>query len=391
MNKNAHPQAPASRLLPFRGAALLALACAAAAACSQKSAADAAKKPALPPALVTVAEATTLDVPSQLFAIGSVKASATVHVKSQQKGQLQKAGFKEGDEVKAGDLLFTIDARPFEAALAQAQASLERDRALLVRAEADLKRAEELRKTDSIAQAAYDQFRSNVDALKATIAADEATVASARVQRDFCSIRAPISGRAGTLLVDEGNIVRDVDAVLMVINQLKPVYVDFSLPEQNLPDVRAHMARGRLKVTASPPQHPGIRTDGELSLVNNQVDTATGTILLRGTFANEDEALWPGQFVNVALTLATKSNAVVVPVEAVQVGQMGNYVFIAKADRTAELRPVTTGVESDHQVVIEQGVAAGERVITSGLLRLQNGSKFELREAPADGAATPKP
>ncbi len=369
----------------------LAMLCAVAAGCSQKPAADATKKPVMPPALVTVAEATSMDVPSQLFAIGSVKASATVNVKSQQRGQLQKAGFKEGDEVKAGDLLFTIDARPFEAALAQARANFARDQAQVVRAEADLKRADELRKTDSIAQSAYDQFRSSVDSFKASIAADEASIASAQVQRDYCSIRAPISGRAGTLLVDEGNIVRDVDAVLMVINQLKPVYVDFSLPEQNLPDVRAHMAGGKLKVTASPPQHPEIKTDGELSLINNQVDTSTGTILLRGMFSNENEALWPGQFVNVALTLETKANAVIVPVEAVQVGQMGNFVFIAKDDQTAELRPVTTGVESDHKVVIEKGVKPGERVITSGLLRLQNGAKFEVRGAATNAPAVKAP
>lgn len=366
----------------------LAMLCAVAAGCSPKPAADASKKPAMPPALVTVAEATTMDVPSQLFAIGSVKASATVNVKSQQKGQLQKADFKEGDEVKAGDLLFTIDARPFDAALAQARANFARDQAQLVRAEADLKRADELRKTDSIAQSAYDQFRSNLDSLKATIAADEAAMASAQVQRDFCSIRAPIGGRAGTLLVDEGNIVRDVDAVLMVINQLKPVYVDFSLPEQNLPEIRGHMAGGKLKVTASPPQHPEIKTDGELSLINNEVDTRTGTILLRGTFANADETLWPGQFVNVALTLEVKKDAVVVPVEAVQVGQMGNFVFVAKADQMAELRPVTTGVESDHKVVIEKGLKAGERVVTSGLLRLQNGAKFELKGAPKPEATS---
>jgi multidrug efflux system membrane fusion protein len=369
----------------------LAMLCAVVVGCTQKPGADASKKPVMPPALVTVAEATTMDVPSQLFAIGSVKASATVNVKSQQRGQLQKAGFKEGDEVKAGDLLFTIESKPFDAALAQSQANLARDRALLVRAEADLKRADELRKTDSIAQSAYDQFRSSVDSLKATIMADEAMVSMMQVQRDFCSIRAPISGRAGALLVDEGNIVRDVDTVLMVINQLKPVYVDFSLPEQNLPEVRAHMAGGKLKVTASPAQHDEIKSEGELSLVNNEVDTKTGTILLRGTFANENETLWPGQFVNVALTLDVKKDAVLVPVDAVQVGQMGNYVFIAKDDQTAELRPVTTGVESGKKVVIEKGVKAGERVITSGLLKLQNGSKFEVRGAAKNPPAEKTP
>lgn len=331
--------------------------------------------------MVTVATAATADVPAQLFAIGTVKASATVSVKSQQKGQIQKSDFKEGEEVKAGDLLFTIDARPFEAALLQAQANQARDEALLVRAIADLQRAEELRKTDSIAQSALDQFRASVDSMRATIAADQAAVANAAVQREYCFIRAPIDGRIGTLLVDAGNIVKDVEAVLAVINRLKPVYVDFSLPEQHLPEIRARMAGGKLGVTASPPQHAEIKAGGELSLVNNEVDVKTGTIMLRATFANENETLWPGQFVNVALTLQTKTNAVIVPTEAIQVGQMGNFIFVAKADSTAELRPVTLGTESDGNVVIEKGVTAGERVVTSGMLRLQNGAKFELRGA----------
>ena len=367
------------------GAALLAVS-----GCSPNSGANAAKPPP-PPTLVTVEEVAVKDVPVQLLAIGAVKASATVSVKSQQNGELQKVGFKEGDEVKAGDLIFTIDARPFDSALAQAKANIDRDKAVLIRAEADLKRADELRKSDSIAQSAYDQFRSTVDSQKATIAADEAAVANAQVQRDYCFINAPISGRVGELLINEGNVVKSGDTILAVINQLKPIYVDFSLPEQNLPEIRAHMAGGKLKVSAYPPQHPDIRAVGELTLINNQVDGSTGTILLRGTFANEDEKLWPGQFVNVALTLETKQNAIIVPLASMQVGQMGNFVFVAKADQTVELRPVTAGVEANDRVVIEKGLNAGERVVTSGTLKLVNGAKVELRGAATNSPAVKAP
>lgn len=361
------------------------------AACSRRADGGAAQRPPPPPAVVTVAEAVARDVPVQLFAIGSVRASATVSIKSQQKGQLQKVGFKEGDDVRAGELIFTIDVRPYEAALAQAQANLDRDRALLARAESDLKRAEELMKSDSIAQSAYDQYRSNVDALKATIAADLAAIENARVLRDYCFIRAPIGGRIGQLLVDEGNMVRDIDTILAVINQLKPVYVDFNVPEQHLPAIREHQKAGPLRVAATFPQRPDVRAEGELTFINNAVDTTTGTIMLRGTFANADEILWPGQYVNVAVTLAVRAGAVTVPAPAVQLGQMGPFVYIAKADQTVETRPVTTGITSDGAVVIEKGVAAGERVVTSGHLRLRPGGKYEIRKgggaATADGKA----
>jgi membrane fusion protein, multidrug efflux system len=362
------------------------------AACAPQKAAEPAKKPEAPPVAVTVAEATARDVPVQLFAIGAVKASASVQVKSQQKGQLQKTGFKEGDEVKAGDLLFTVDARPYDAALDQAKANLARDRALLARAESDLKRAAELQKSDSIAQSAFDQFQSSVDALKATIAADTAAAENTQVQRDYCFIRSPISGRIGALLVDEGNMVRDIDTVLAVINQLKPIYVDFSVPEQHLPEVREHRTAGPLRVTATFPQRSDLHAEGELTLINNEVDRATGTIMLRATFPNTDEILWPGQYVNVALTLALRTNAVTVPADAVQLGQLGSFVFLAKADQTVETRPIVAGLTIDRSVVVEKGLEAGERVVTSGQLRLKPGARYEVRKTdPGDGAAPPKP
>ncbi len=353
--------------------------------CSQKQDAVPQKKE-IPPVPVAMAAATTRDVPVQLVGIGTVHAAATVSVKSQQKGELQKVAFKEGDEVKAGDLIFTIDPRPFDAALQMTRANLDRDKAQLVRAEADMKRADELLKSDSIAQSAYDQFRSAVDSQKATIAADDAAMANAQVQRDYCFIRAPISGRIGALLINQGNVVRDADTVLAVINQVKPIYVDFNLPEQNLPDIRAYQAKGALKVTSTFPQHPDIQAVGALTMINNEVDTTTGTIKLRATFENTDETLWPGQFVNVALTLELRTGVVTVPAEAVQLGQNGSFVFIAKADSTVEMRPVTTGATADRMTIIEKGLSVGEKVVTGGHLRLIPGSKYELAGTETNAA-----
>lgn len=337
-------------------------------------------KRAAGPVAVTVATATTRDVPVQLTGIGTARPFATVAVKSQQKGELTHVGFKDGDEVAAGALIFTIDPRPFEAAVSQAQAFLDRDKAQLAKAEADLRRTEELYEKSLATASQRDQDRATVNALKATVAADEAAVHNAKVQLEFCNIHAPFAGRVGFLLVNRGNIVKDGDTVLAVINQIKPIYVDFGIPEQSLAVVREAAAAGTVPVTATLPQQPGRRAAGQLAVINNEVDKATGTVLLRAEFPNANEWLWPGQFVDVALTLRVAKEAMVVPQSAINLGQRGQYAFVVKADQTVELRPVKTGPRQGGDVVVTEGVAAGERVVTSGQLRLVNGAKVEVKD-----------
>jgi multidrug efflux system membrane fusion protein len=326
---------------------------------------------------VTVTNAVLADVPQQLSAIGTVQPYSTVSVKSQIHGILSKIGFQQGEHVHADDLIFLIDPRPFEAARDQAVATLARDQALLVKAEADLRRDADLLTNNIISAAIFDQDRANVDSLKAIIASDAAALTNADVQLSFCYIKSPINGRIGRLLVNEGNVVKDLETVLAVINQIKPIYVDFSVPEQDLPTVREHMTGGPLKLQAAIPQHPAQCADGQLLLINNQVDS-TGTILLRAQFPNDDEMLWPGQFVNATLTLKIEHNVVVVPSAAVQLSQEGKYVCLVNLDDTADIRKVELGNTYGALSVVKKGVQAGERVVTSGQLRLVQGGKVKI-------------
>ncbi len=328
---------------------------------------------------VTVATVVQKDVPVQLRAIGNVEAYSTVSVKSRVAGQLVEVNFKEGQEVKKGELIFLIDPRSFQAALQQAQANLSKDIAQMKKAEADARRYADLFKRGIVSAQDYDQNRTNFEAMKATVKADEAAVENAKVQLGYCYIYSPIDGRIGKLMVNQGNMVKDNDTVLVVINQTKPIYVDFSVPQQELPEIKKYMAVEKLKVEAIIPSDSDHKAIGELTFVNNQVDTNTGTILLKGLFPNQDEALWPGQFVNVVLTLTTQPKAVVVPSAAVQTGQQGKYVFVVKPDLTVESRPVTLGNDLGREVVIAEGLKPGEMVVTEGQLRLAPGVKVEIK------------
>jgi len=326
---------------------------------------------------VTVTNAVLADIPQQVSAIGTVQPYSTVAVKSQIHGVLSKIGFEQGEHVREGDLIFLIDPRPSEAARDQAVANLARDQALLAKAQADLRRDADLLTNKIISAATFDQDRASVDSLKATLAADSAAITNAEVQLSFCYIKSPINGRIGRLLINQGNVVKDLDTVLAVINQMKPTYVDFSVPEQYLPSVRERMAAGPLTVKAVIPSYAGHCAEGRLLLVNNQVDS-TGTILLRAQFPNEDEMLWPGQFVNATLTLSTEHNVVVVPSAAVQLSQEGKYVCVVKPDNTADIRKVELGGTYGALSVVKTGVQAGERVVTSGQLRLVQGGKVKI-------------
>jgi multidrug efflux system membrane fusion protein len=333
--------------------------------------------PAVP---VTVATAARRDAPVTLRTIGTVDAYASVAVRAQVEGQLARAHVAEGQEVQAGDPLFLIDPRPFEAALHEAEARLARTRAEADRARVEAGRFARLVRSGVVSRDEYDRTRTQAAALAAAVAADEAAVASARIRLQYCDIRAPLGGRIGQRLVDEGNVVEANETTLAVINQLRPVHVSFSVPQQELPGIRRHMAEGALPVEAfwADDTSAGV---GALTFVDNQVDQTTGTVLLKAEFPNAGEQLWPGQFVNVVLQLAVRPDVVMVPGRAVQPGQAGPWLFVVRDDGTVEARSVAVGETVGEEVVVERGVEAGERVVTEGQLRLAPGMRVEAKDA----------
>ncbi len=351
--------------------------------------ADSRKKAAVP---VTVATAVSKAVPEQLRAIGSVQAYATVLIRARVGGELLAVHFKEGDEVKSGALLFTIDPRPFEAALKQAEANLAKDRAQLEHARRQAERYAAVVKKGYVSEDQNDQIVSNAVALAASVRADEAAVENARLDLTYCTIRSPINGATGQVKVDQGNLVKasDNDNPMVTIKQTSPIYVVFSVPEQNLPELKRRLAVRPLDVAVSAPGNEEHPTKGELTFLDNTVDQATGTILLRATFPNQDRALWPGQFVNVTLTLNTQDNAVVIPSQAVQTGQQGRYVFVVTPEATAEYRPVVLARTVDGEAVVGIGITPGETVVTDGQLRLTQGTQVKVIK-PGETAGEEKP
>jgi membrane fusion protein, multidrug efflux system len=330
---------------------------------------------------VLVATAVQKSVPVQIRAVGNVEAYTTVSVKSQVTGVLQQAHFKEGQDVKKGQLLFTVDPRPLEAALKQAEANLARDTAQLNNLREQVRRYAELVQKQYVSREQYDQIKTNADAAESVVDADKAAVENAKVQLSYCYIYSPVNGRVGSLLVNEGNLVRVNDGTpLVVINQINPINVTFAVPEQHLADLKRHMAGGKLKVDARFPSDEGRPEQGGLAFVDNAVDRSTGTIKLKAEFTNQERRLWPGQFVNVALTLATQGDAVVIPSEAVQVGQEGQHVFVVKEDKRVEVRPVTIGQTNEGEAIIAKGLAAGEQVVREGQFLLGPGSRIEVKD-----------
>jgi multidrug efflux system membrane fusion protein len=339
---------------------------------------------------VMAARTETRDVPVVETSIATVEPYATVAVRPQVSGAIASVHFVEGADVKAGDLLFTIDPRPFDAALAQAESALARDQAQARNAAAEAERADALFSQGILSSEQRDAARASSDALAATVLADTAAVETARLQRSYCSVRSPVAGRTGAVLVQAGNVVPAVTGgPLVVINQVEPVYVSFSLPEPLLDDLRRAAARAPLVVQAVIAGEESRPAEGRLTFLDNQVDRSTGTFRLKATFANHGRRLWPGQFVNARLVLDVRRGAVVAASAAVQSGQQGPYVFVVKADRTAEMRPVVTGPADGGYVVIEKGLAAGETVVTDGHVRVVPGARVEVRE-PARTAAAGK-
>jgi multidrug efflux system membrane fusion protein len=336
--------------------------------------------------MVTVAVAVEKSIPVQVRAIGNVEAYNTVSVKAQINGQVARVHFAEGEDVARGALLFTIDPRPYEAALRQAEATLARDRAQARFASQQTERYGALLKDGIVTQDQYDQLRANADALDAAIAADLATVDNARILLGYCYIRSPIDGRTGNLAVKAGNLVKANDLpVLVTINQITPIYATFTIPEKELAEIKKYLGAGRLKVDAVIPDDPKGPESGTVTFLDNAVDSATGTIRLKGTFANAGRRLWPGQFVNVVLTLATRPNAVVVPTRAIQTGQQGEFVFVVKDDLTVESRVVATGEMLNGESVIARGITPGEKVVTDGQLQLVPGARVAPRTEQPPG------
>jgi len=329
---------------------------------------------------VRVTTAFTRSVPVQVRVIGNGEAFSTVSIKSQVNAELMEVHFHEGQFVKKGDLLFTLDRRPFDAALHQAEANLARDQAQLELADVQAKRYVKLYEYGVTPKEQADQMQANADALKAAVLADKAAAEFAKLQLQYCFIYSPIDGRTGTLMVHVGNLVKANDVpVLVVINQVTPMYVAFSPAEEVLPQVKKYMALGRLKVEAFPPDDPQRPETGFLSFVDNAVDSATGTIRLKGTFQNANHRLWPGQFVNVVLTLTEQPNAVLVPQQAVQTGQDGQFVFVVKPDQTVESRAVTVSRTFEGNAIVEQGIHPGEVVVTDGQSGLVPGARVEIK------------
>lgn len=353
------------------------------AACTKGTQAD--KSKGRPPAPVAVAATATSTVPMVLEAIGTVESVSQVAVKSMVNGEVNRVHFSEGQDVSKGQVLFTIDPRQYEASLRKAEADLVRIKAQLATARLNAERYGRLVKDGIVTAEQYDNFRTQAESLEADYAAQQANIESLRVQLSYCTIRSPISGRTGNLLINAGNVVKANDTLsLVTINQIRPIYVTFSIPEKELLRIRQYMGKEKLKVEARLPGDNGLPEIGEVTFLDNSVDSATATIKLKGTFVNSKTRLWPGQFVAVRLTLASVVDAVVVPTQAVQTGQQGQYVFVVSGD-TAELRPVKAGIAFEGMTVIEQGLKPGETIVIDGHMRVVPGGKVTFKQGARTG------
>jgi multidrug efflux system membrane fusion protein len=333
---------------------------------------------------VTTGQVVEKSMPIGIDGIGTVIAASTVAVHAQITGIMTSVNFIEGQDVQQGQVLLTLDKRPLEAALQQAQATLDRDQAQVGNARAQAERYRDLRKRGIATQEQVDQIVSNLAALEATVAADQAAVDSAKVQLDYATITSPIAGRTGLLQVHVGNLVRANDTQpIVTINKITPVYVSFSIPEAQLPELKRYMARGLLTVTAQPPDESEPPSTGRITFVDNAVDPTTGQIKVKGTFPNEDLRLWPGQFENVHVTLSAEPHAITAPSAAIQNGQQGMYAYVVKPDQTVELRPVTVSRTRGTDSVIASGLKPGETVVTDGHLRLVAGTRISVKNAAA--------
>ena len=333
-----------------------------------------------PPVPVTVGEVVKKTVPFQLKAVGNVETLATVNVKSRVDGQIVEVGIRDGQNVSKGQLLFQIDPRPFAAQLKQAEAALLKDQAQLTYAAGQEKRYQDLLQKNFISGEAYAQVKANLDAAQAVVKADQAALDNGRLQLGYTTIRSPISGSAGKVLVSGGNLVKANDTVsLVVINQISPIYVSFAVPEQFGGQVRQRLAAGSLKVEAMPRTSGAMPVEGKLAFIDNAVDAATGTLRLRAEFANTDRALWPGDFAETTLTLRQDNDAIVAPARAVQNGPRGTYVFVVRPDLKVAIRDVVVERTAGTDAIIAKGLQPGEKVVTDGASRLTPSSVVTIK------------
>jgi membrane fusion protein, multidrug efflux system len=346
--------------------------------------------PSSPGIPVMAERASEADVPIYLSGLGTVQAFNSVLVKSRVDGQVFKINFAEGQEVRAGDIIAEIDPRPYAAALAQAKAAKLKDGTQLKNAQLDLRRYQILASQNSIAHQQLDTQAALVEQNQAAVASDQAQIDLAELQLNYCSIRAPIDGRVGARLVDAGNIVRATDATgIVTINQVRPISVSFALPAASLPKVRTQLKQGDIAVIAEDGGGRALAT-GKLAMIDNQISAATATIAYKGSFDNADEALWPGQFVNIRLLLQVRRNALTVPVTAVVRGPEGTYAFVIGADRVVQKRPIEIGFANKVIAIVNSGLVVGEQIVTDGQYRIQAGSRVEILTSLAGSAASPR-
>jgi len=352
------------------------------AGCANKQTAQAASPGSgRPPAPVVVSTVEQRDVPVQITAIGNVEAYQTVQIRSQVNGQIEKIYFKEGEDVHKGQLLYSLDKRPFQAALEQAQGMLKRDEAQAANSKLQAARYTDLEKQGVISLEQADLQRTQDSSNSAAVYADNAAVDAAKVQLQYTDIYAPIDARTGALMINVGNLVKANDTPFLVqLNQITPIYVTFTVPEARLAEVRQFVAKG-LKVLAYPKGQPGNPVEGLLTFIDNGVDPQTGTVKLKATFQNKDKRLWPGEFVNVVLNLSMVKNAITVPTKAIQSGQQGDYVFVVTKDGTADPRQVTTAGTYQNLTLVKSGLNLGDTVIVDGQLRVAPNGKVTIQSS----------
>jgi len=343
-----------------------------------------------PPAPVSAIAAATQDVPLYIDAIGKIVAREVVSVQPQVSGRITQIHFADGSDVKTGQALFTIDPRPFEAQLNAAEANLAQTRAALDLAKINFARIESITDPRAVSRQDYDTKKNAVAVAEAQVKQNQAAVQSARLNLEYCTIRSPITGRAGQRLVDLGNVVTANNGSLLIIQRLDPIYADFTVTENDLTAVQRHMARGILKVEVRLPNEPGTARQGKLTFLDNSVQDGTGTVRLRATISNSDRRFWPGRFANIRLVLGMQRNSVLIPAGAPQMSAKGPFVYVIKQDSTAELRPVTLGQRQGELVVVNQGLKAGERVIVNGQLGVTPGGKVREQPGPASEEAGKK-
>ena len=349
------------------------------AGCAGKDAVQAAKPQSAPGAPVKIATASSRTMPVELLAIGNVEAISSVSIKAQISGQLMRVHFKEGDFVKKGQLLFTIDRAPFDAALRQAEGTLAKDEAQSLNSKLDAERYAGLGKQGVVSKQQVDAAGAAANAMAATVAADKAAVEAAKINLEYTAIYSPINGRTGTVGVKEGNLVKANDVpILVTINQIEPIYVSFAIPERQFAELKQYSTAKTLKVDAAP-QGSTQHFQGTLTFIDNAVDLTTGTIKLKATFNNAAHMLWPGQFVDVNMTLKSQPNAIVIPTAALQTSQSGTYVYVVNQDLTAQPQPVKVGWNVGDETIVSSGLQAGQRVVTDGQLRLTPGAKVEIK------------